>query len=165
MKNKQKNRYTLPIILYAAIDLLLFSSGYFYIRSLVDFFDPQIILLINIVISFLIALTLKTTTFKKLQFIIIASLGNSFIGFLLILSTMFLPGSREHNYVMYHICLPAIKKHYHLKENEGFPDTGQYDKNGQQKWWYQHSECEENVWNGKGPVFSEDPPGFVPVKE
>ncbi len=78
---------------------------------------------------------------------------------------MFLPGSREHNYVMYQICLPVMKKHYGLDPNEEFPDTGKYDKRGFAKWWYQHAECEQNVWNGKGPIFTENPPGFNPVEK
>ena len=74
---------------------------------------------------------------------------------------MKLPGSREHNHIMYDICLPAIKKHYGLNENDPFPaDDGRHDKDGMGKWWYQHSECEENVLNGKGPVFSEEPAEF-----
>lgn len=163
MKKKEKKLSVQPIFIYVVFNLILFFSTYFYIRSLVRFFDQRNILLINIAISLFFGLKLQTTLAKKLLFIAAATTSSMLVGFILIFSTTVLPGSREHNHVMYDICMPAMKKHYGLKENEGFPDTGQYDKDGQQKWWYQHSECEQNVWDGKGPVFSENPPGFVPV--
>ena len=94
-----------------------------------------------------------------------ASIANTLIGFLLVSSTMFIPGSKEHNYVMYNICLPEMKKHYGIKANQGFPDDGKHDKDGLGKWWYQHKECEQNVMKGKGPIFSENPVDFVPVNE
>lgn len=165
MNLKHKNKYIIPLILYGVINAFLFFSSYLNIGSLVYFFDLPKILFINIIISIFVALRIKATTLKKVLFVVVASLFNCVIGFLLIFSTMYLPGSKEHNYVMYQICLPAMKKYYGLKENEGFPNSEQFDKHGQQKWWYQHSECEQNVWDGKGPIFSENPPGFVPVKK
>lgn len=83
----------------------------------------------------------------------------------LIFLTMILPGSKEHNYVMYSICEPAMRRHYGIKEGEHVQKTGEpVDKNGSGKWWYQHLECEQNVYNGKGPIFSENPPGFKPIR-
>ena len=161
-KNKQRNRYILPIILYAAVNLLLFSSSYFYIKPLVRFLSYQSILLINVLVSLFIGLKLQTNIVKKLLFIIAASLCSSFVGFLLIFSTMFLPGSREHNYVMYRICMPQIEQYYKDHGlNRGSPD--QLGKDRQYRWWYQHLECEQNVREGKGPIFSDTPPGFIPV--
>ena len=91
----------------------------------------------------------------------------SFIGVVSVIATDYLPGSKGHNYVMSHVCIPALKKYYGIKDNlPTWPDkalqTGRNDNNP--RWWYQHIECEENVINGKGPVFSENPPRFVPVK-
>ncbi len=91
-------------------------------------------------------------------------LVNIAIALVLLLSTTMLPGSQNHDYVMYEICFPAMKKYYGVPDDQGIP-SGPMDKNGWGKWWYQHSECETNVYDGKGPIFSENPPGFVPVNE
>jgi hypothetical protein len=155
------NMYKKPLLLYAGVNLLFFLVSYCGIKGLVLLMNPYVLFVANIAISLYVARSLKTTTLKKVVFVIAASIISSIIGFLLILSTMKLPGSREHNHIMYDICLPAIKKHYELNENDPFPaDDGRHDKDGMGKWWYQHSECEKNVLNGKGPVFSEEPTEF-----
>ncbi len=165
MKLTKKNPYVLPLTIYIGVNLIFFFISYFAIKPLSIFMEQYVILFANVLVSLFIARGLKITITKKLLFIVAGSILGLVIGFLLVLSTMALPGSREHNYVMYEVCMPAMKQHYGLKENEAFPDSGQYDKEGQQKWWYQHSECEQNLWDGKGPVFSENPPEFVPVEK
>lgn len=124
------------------------------------FMNQAVILLANVGLSLYIANSLQTTVTKKILYVIGVSLFGTFLGFLLVLSTMKLPGSREHNHIMYDICLPAIRRHYGLQEGEAFSGDSRHDKNGNGKWWYQHLECEENVSKGKGPVFSEEPEEF-----
>ncbi len=155
------NKYKKPLLLYTVVNLLFFLVSYCGIKGLVLLMNPYVLFIANIAISLYVAKSLKTILIKRVLFVVSVSIVSSIIGFLLILSTMKLPGSREHNHIMYDICLPAIKKHYGLNENDPFPaDDGRHDKDGMGKWWYQHSECEENVLNGKGPVFSEDPVEF-----
>ncbi len=90
--------------------------------------------------------------------------ANTVIGIILVIATMFIPNSKEHNYVMYHDCFPALRKYYGVAEGEPLP-APEVDAKGNGKWWYQHLECEQNVYAGKGPVFSDNPPEFVPVKK
>lgn len=160
LKDLIKTQKWVFIVVYGIVNLFLFGSSYFYNKI------PPLnaILFTNIIASVLMSFLLNISLIKKLIFIITASLVSSFIGFVLIFLTMFIPGSKEHNYVMYQICWPAMKKYYGIGPNEGFP-PGEADKNGLSKWWYQHSECEQNVWAGKGPIFSETPPSFIPLEK
>jgi hypothetical protein len=75
---------------------------------------------------------------------------------------MRVPGSKEHNYVMYELCLPAIDTYYQRKGTSRMTEGMHQNKDGMNKWWYQHLECEQNVWAGKGPIFADNPPGFEP---
>lgn len=154
------SNYKKPLALYAGVNLLFFLVSYCGIKGLVLLMNPYVLFVANIAVSLYVAKSIKTTAFKRILFVIVASIVSSIIGFLLLLSTMKLPGSREHNHIMYDICLPAIRAHYGLKEGEAFSGDSRHDKDGNGKWWYQHSECEENVLNGKGPVFSEEPAEF-----
>ncbi|MEN8252910.1 MAG: hypothetical protein ABFQ62_00860 [Patescibacteria group bacterium] len=60
-------------------------------------------------------------------------------------STMIVPGSREHNYVMYKICWPAMEARYDSLRPENRPNYFEI-----------HGECEENVWASRDPLYGFD---------
>ena len=159
MKEKSKRRYLFYLVPYIFIDVIIFLASYLYNKS----FSLYAIVLTSFLTSIIVISRLKITVPKKIIFILVASILNIFIVIALLLSAMFIPGSKEHNYVMYTICFPAIKKYYKVPVDQPIPSDGRVDKDGWGKWWYQHVECEQNVYAGKGPVFSENPPGFIPV--
>ncbi len=150
------------LIGFLLIDIFFFSLSYFFGLGV----HLAHILLMNVGYVILIALiTLKSkTSSKNIPLLLFFAFANSSLSVLLLFSIMFMPGSKEHNYVMYNVCFPAIKKHYGLSENQAFP-ASELDAAGWGKWWYQHSECEKNVRSGKGPIFSENPSEFVPIKK
>lgn len=122
--------------------------------------------IIYFILSILLWGKLPFKNLGRVMFIVTSFILGAVVTFGLVLLTMFLPGSKEHNYVMYNVCLPAIRKHYGLKEGDSLQKDGeQVDKNGWGKWWYQHTQCEQNVYDGKGPIFSENPPEFHPVSQ
>ncbi|HLL60224.1 MAG TPA: hypothetical protein VK338_00770, partial [Candidatus Nitrosocosmicus sp.] len=138
------------------VNSILFSASYFYNKWL----EPQYIIVIYSIITMIYWLSFSFKLSKKIALIIGLSLLSTISGFVFLLSTMFIPGSKEHNYVMYSVCYPALMKYYKINKMEDLP-MKEIDKNGFGKWWYQHSECENNVYAGKGPIFSDNPPGFI----
>ncbi len=156
--SRLQSRYLL-IVPFLVVNLLAFLCTYLDVfTGWVDY-----IFLIHLVFAGVLAAVRKNTVMYKLVTFAVLVGGHSLIGIVLIFSTMFIPGSKEHNYIMYEVCLPAIRKHYGLDTDEPFPNEI-VDGEGWGKWWYQHLECEENVRAGNGPIFSENPPGFDPVE-
>lgn len=143
------------------INLALFSASYFFNKSTELYFIPIPFLLASVI--FWVKQPIKT--WKKPFVIIATTLLSSIIGILIVISTMLLPGSRNHDYVETSICFPAVAKHYGVNNTNELParalDMG---NNGYSRWFAQHSECEDNIYRGKGPIFSENPPGFLPIK-
>ena len=158
--HKKITKTTLSFIcVIVVIDLSYFCASYFFGKS-IDypyFFIPYFIVPIVFFIKKPIGLL------KKLFIIFGTFFLSAIIGILLIFSTMVIPGSKEHDYIMYKVCLPAIDRYYASK---GRSRLLAIDKNaaGEYRWWVQHSECEENVRKGNGPIFSENPPGFPLIK-
>lgn len=70
----------------------------------------------------------------------------------------------KHDYAMWEVCLPKLREYYKISEGMPFPQVDGVDKDGNPKWWFQHLECEENVYSGQAPIFSENPSKFIPVK-
>lgn len=143
-----------------AVNLVFFGFAYLYGKT----FDLENHLTVYISASIIPWLFFKA---KHPEKIILSTLSFVFcvvLGIGLLLSTMFLPGSKEHNYLMYKVCFPALKKYYGVGENDPFPPKGGVDKDGNVKWWFQHHECEDNIRAEKGPVFSDNPVDFIPVK-
>lgn len=166
-QNKLKLRQSTKLFLSALIfiSLCFFSASYFFGRE-----DGTLPILYGgfpyVVIPYLITslvfwLLYPVESWKKPFAIISTTLLGSIIAILLVISTWFLPGSKNHEYVMNNICTPALRKYYNVNDLSKMPprsiDTG---KNGLTRWFAQHLECEDNFYKGKGPVFSESPQGF-----
>lgn len=147
-------------------NLFFFSPAYFFGEEPIAWDSPLAIYLYplpNLVISFVFWMFQPIGTLKKPFLIFATFLLTAFTGFALIFSTMYLPGSKEHNYIMYKVCVPALDKYYAARGQTRLSNPSDKNAKGEHRWWVQHSECEENVRNGKGPVFSENPPGFPPL--
>lgn len=157
-KKKQKNfSYFIP---YLFVDAVVFGSAYF--NAAMGFFQ---IIFFNFLVTLVIAMFMfnKKET-KSLVLLILIAFLNLFLAFVLLFLSMSVPGSKQHTYIMYNLCLPAIKRYYGYDPKQPFPTNGPLDEKGWGRWWYQHVECEENVRKGKGPIFSENPPRFVPLE-
>jgi len=156
---KISKRFFVFIGVITVIDLSYFSASYFFGRSI----EYLYVVLSSLVIVIIFWLKKPMSIVKKLFFIIGIFLLTTLTGILFIFLTLILPGSKNHEYIMYKICLPALDKYYRIKDKGNWPSVlGGYDlnKNGENRWWVQHLECEKNVREGKGPIFSENPPGF-----
>ncbi len=158
--HKKQRHYCYFFLPFALVDLLLFLNSY---RDL-DLFPEFVPFPLWSFVAALFVVIYYRKNLKAHAVPIFATLlVNIVISGALIFSTMFLPGSLEHNHVMYDVCFPAMKKYYTVPEDGTLP-AGPTDAHGMGKWWYQHSECEQNVKAGKGPLFSENPPGFLLMK-
>jgi hypothetical protein len=102
--------------------------------------------------------------FKKVTLILVLALIGVLSPLLLFIALIQSPGQKEHDRIMYEICLPELRKYYKVSVEDPLPQN-ELDNDGKPKWWYQHSECERNIELGYGPIFSENPPGFYPVKK
>ena len=69
----------------------------------------------------------------------------------------------EHDYAMWDICYPAIRKW----DTEHKINPDELSQDNWSRSWYQHLECENNLlpfpW-GKEAKFSANPPSFIPAK-
>lgn len=128
--------------------------------------QPEFIVSVNILINIILFVVLgPQVELKRLKLLtlFIVSILSILAPFILIFAYLFSPAQKRHDLVMYEICMPAMRKQYNIKGGEAFPSTTP-DKDGWEKWWFQHTECENNVYDGKGPIFSENPPGYHPAK-
>lgn len=125
--------------------------------------DSFIILaIIDLCLLFILRNKIELKSYKKAITLFLITTVSILSPVIVFMIMFFSPGQKEHDRIMYDICLPALRKHYGIKEGEGFP-MSPVDKDNNAKWWYQHLECEENVTDGKGPTFSDNPPRFIPV--
>ena len=129
------------MILTLLADLVFFSAAYFYNKFLFPAWYIGLIPFAIITISSWIFVKMHIA--KKLLLIIASFIIGVVSGYILLFSTMLLPGSKEHNHVMYYVCLPALKNYY---KSQG--TTFSLDEKG----WKEHEQCERNVWNGKEPL-------------
>lgn len=125
--------------------------------------DIVITFFINILLFLILGKKIELEGFKKTLGIAVPVLISIFSPLILMILFIVSPTQKEHDRIMYEICLPELKRHYGIQEGEAFPQ-GPIDKDGNSKWWFQHLECENNVPEGKGPIFSENPSAFYPVK-
>lgn len=160
-KKKRVSRRWLLFLGFILVTYVIFFSASYFFGKNVDFY---FILAIYFVTSVIFWIGQPMSLIKKCFVIFLTFFMTTLIGLALILSTLALPGSKNHDYIMYKICMPVINKYYaNLRVNRASPAN---DKNaeGQSRWWVQHLECEENVRKGIVPVFSENPPGFPIIK-
>ncbi len=158
---KISKRFFIFIGVITVIDLSYFSASYFFGRS-IDypyFLIPYLIVSINFLIKTPIGLL------KKLFIILGTFFLTAITGILLLFSTMTIPGSKNHDYIMYKVCLPVIDKYYATKGINRLSPPNDKNAAGEYRWWVQHLECEKNVREGKGPIFSENPPGFPVINK
>lgn len=141
-----------PIASYFRYDSFIYPDGLYFLT------------IIYFVLTFIFWRKLPFTGFRKILFVGAGFLVGIVLSVSFIVLTMFLPGSKEHNYVMYKICLPEIRRYYKMKEGDPLQKNGEpVDEKGFGRWWYQHVECENNVYDGKGPIFSDNPSDFHPI--
>lgn len=156
-----------PALAYIGINLLIgicfFSASYFFNRRA----ESPLNAIPYLLVSLIFWIRKPIVAWKKLPIILSTFLIGAIFGSLLVYSTQFLPGSKQqqHDYVMKNFCRPAILKYYGMKGSGPLPPSAlDQGKNGHDRWDMQLSECEDNVVKNKGAVFSENPPGFLPVK-
>lgn len=153
------------IITIFLLNFVFFAPIYFFNKYIINFDGPAnlyLFLLPYLIVSFIFWIRKPIGMFKK-PFVIFATFFlTALTGFAMMFLPMSLPGSKEHNYVMYHVCMPAIEKYYANKGKPLVEDLSDKNAKGEFRWWVQHSECEQNVYKGKGPIFSENPHGFKP---
>jgi hypothetical protein len=159
----KKKEVFIYLAILLIISLCFFSASYFFNYSIdsLFFLMPYPYLIVS-----LIFWVLQPIANWKKPFVIIGTAVISIIfGYLLVLSTMYLPGSKNRAYVESEICSPAVMKHYGVKNITDLPSSHPAHELGQNgyRWYAQIVECMNNFYKGKGRVFSENPPGFLPV--
>ncbi len=142
-------------LLFPMVILPVFTSG-IQIPS-----DIAIILLFNLILILVLGRKIELKEVSKFILIVLTT-GLSTLSPLILMALLVLsPVQQGHDKVMYEVCLPELRKYYKISEQESFP-YDIVDKDGNAKWWFQHLECEDNVAEGKGPIFSDDPVDFKP---
>ncbi len=123
-----------------------------------------IFIIINLILAYLFSKRIPIKRSFLMFYAVLLSIGLPFLFFFILLN---LPAQKEHDRVMYDICMPALRKYYKVSGNEIFPDEAYNptDDKGNGKWWYQHLECENNVLSGKEATFSANPVEFKPVSK
>jgi hypothetical protein len=143
---KFKRALLIFLALTFIVDISIFSAAYFY-NKLVPARYLYVMYIAFAIISIASWSTVKVHIIKKLLLIGIFFVLGAVSSYIFLISTMFLPGSKEHNYVMYSVCLPALRKHYQSKGKiyslVNVPNN---------KGWEEHELCEQNVWSGKEPL-------------
>ncbi len=164
----KKREMLIFLVIILLISLCFFSASYFFNESVLQsefvLFHLVISAIPYLAVSVIFWVMQPIATWKK-PFVITATTILGFvIGILFVLSTFYLPGSRNKAYVE-GICSSVVLKHYGVKNITDLPTTHSAFDLGQTfyRWYAQQAECVENFYTGKGPVFSENPPGFAPV--
>ena len=155
-----KNKYTLLFIFLALISpfvLFLIKGG---IGLPGDF---VLVGLIDLILLKILGKKVELVHRKKYAVITLTMLVSILTPFWLLVLIFISPGQKEADHIMFDVCIPAVQKYYEQKEQKY--GKAPFDKSGSPKSWYQVTECERNMHNGKGPVFSENPKEFKPVKK
>ena len=144
---KFKRALLIFLSLTLIVDIAIFSAAYFFNR-IVPARYLYIMYIPFAIISIAAWSTVKAHIIKKLLLI-----GGFFIlgaasCYIFLISAMFLPGSKEHNYVMYSVCLPELRKYYQSK-GEIYSLVNVPNNKG----WEEHERCEQNVWSNREPLF------------
>lgn len=137
-----KHALLVAVILIFLANAFFFSISYF---DLLNGFSYSQFLLPYVFIALASWVGVRIHIAKKILLICGTFIIGVCTGAILLFSTMFLPGSKEHNYVMYRVCLPALDQYYETK-GEIFSLTPN------EKSWQEHSICEQNVRDGKDPL-------------
>jgi hypothetical protein len=174
MTKQRKTRVQKPTLIFLGLMLLIslcyFSASYFFNESILQSEFVLFHLLISAIpylaVSVIFWAMQPITTWKKPFVITATTLIGSVVGFFVVLSTFYLPGSRNKAYVEGSICAPAVMKHYGVENITDLPPSHSAFDLGQTfyRWYAQQAECVDNFYRGKGPVFSENPPGFANVE-
>ncbi len=163
----KKRELLIFLVIILLISLCFFSASYFFNKSLLSHpqyvpFDVFLLAIPYFIISCIYWILQLITRWKKPFFIVATTLISAAVGFLLVLSTMVLPGSKNQVYVDETICASTVKRHYGVNNMSDLPLSSPAHDLGQTfyRWYAQQAECVDNFYKGKGPVFSENPPGF-----
>ena len=152
---KISKRAILFIIAVVLIDLSYFSASYFFDKSI----EYPYFVLPFLIVTILFWIPKPMGMLKKLTLIVITFLLTTATGMLMLFLTMMI-----HDHIMYKVCLPTIDKYYASQEKNRLIQTNDKNVAGEERWWVQHLECEDNYRKGLGPIFSENPPGFSALK-
>lgn len=153
-----KYRYLLVFILL----ILLIPFLVFILKGeLMIPLDLGIIFALDLCLFIILKNKLEINSIKKRILVIITLLISisSPIWFLVLI--FFSPAQKEADRIFFDVCIPAVQKYYEdkgLKQEDYF--YGPVDEKGNSRYNHQVLECEKNVHEGKGPIFSESPPGF-----
>lgn len=136
---------TALVVKFALLSILIVDLVFFLAAYLYNAFLPHyaLMMLPYAIIALYFGLTLKKKIRIKVLFIVLSFILGCISGFIFLFVTMFVPGSKEHNNVMYRVCLPALKEYY-VKSGKKYSlnETG----------WREHEICEQNVWAGREPL-------------
>lgn len=122
-----------------------FSMPYFFNTSPIpnDTWSPYYLLAVPYAFVSLGTMSFaNVSVVRKISLVLSLTLAGTIVGSLLIFVTMFIPGSREHNYVHKHRCVPIVKDLY-ISHGE------QFDMGYGTKAWDDHTRCERNFYEGK----------------
>lgn len=144
---KFKKAFYIYLVLTLILDLVFFGAAYFFNKVIPQRYYLYVVYVPFALISLGSFFNVKIVLYKK-----IAAIAGFFVigavsAYIFIVMSMFIPGSKEHNYVMYSVCLPALRKHYESKGKiyslVNVPNN---------KGWEEHERCEQNVWSGREPL-------------
>ncbi len=153
-----KYKYT---IIFALLTILLPFLVFIVTGGIGIPLDFILIGIIDVVLFFTVGKKIELTKRKKTivitLFTLISMLSPLWVLMLILLSS----GQKEADHILFDICIPKVQKYY--KEKGWSLDHDPADKSGATRYSFMISECEKNVQNGKGPTFSDNPAGFIPV--
>ncbi len=136
-----KSHWTICLILILLTNLFFFGSAYLYNKYYFSSWYGQWFVYVAIAITCWVAA--KMHPFRKLVHMICTFCIGVITGYIFIIAATITPGSKDHNYVMYRVCIPALDRHYQAKGRIfSLNDTG----------WKEHVKCEYNVWNNREPL-------------
>lgn len=133
-----RRAWTFSLVLILLTNFFFFGSAYFLNKYYFSSWYGQ--LSFYAIIAVASWLWVKIHLLQKVGLMIISFVIGVVTGYLFIVASTIVPGSKEHNYVMYKVCVPELEKHYQAKGLIfSLNDKG----------WKEHELCEYNVWNNR----------------
>lgn len=145
------------LILSIPFFVFIFSEGISIPR------DLGIIAFIDLMIFLILKNKIEINSIKKKILLTLTVLISILTPVWLLFLIMIFPGQKEADRILFDICIPAIQKYYEEKGQQDYLE-GPYDQKGNSRYNYQVWECEQNMRDGKGPIFSDNPKEFKPVE-
>ena len=126
--------------------------------------DNFILIFLSIVYFLLLRKKIELTNLKRIVFIILMALISFLAPIIILMVIMPSPGQKDAGRILFDVCIPEIENYYKEKGQKNYLE-GPLDKEGNSKYNYQVWECEQNMRDGKGLAFSENPANFIPASK